>query len=86
METEAAKKWPANWSFLKTKYTDVSSDIVTNSCIQINTLGIIKVKALQATIFELGCHVAKNGIQQAANLQYESHMWVKIASLSLSED
>ena len=23
METEAAKKWPSNWSFLKTKYTDV---------------------------------------------------------------
>lgn len=24
MEKEAAKKWPSNWSFLKTKYTDVS--------------------------------------------------------------
>lgn len=24
MEKESAKKWPANWSFLKTKYTDVS--------------------------------------------------------------
>jgi len=26
METEAAKKWPANWSFLKTKYTDLVKD------------------------------------------------------------
>lgn len=24
MEKEAAKKWPGNWQFLKTKYSDVS--------------------------------------------------------------
>ena len=25
METEAAKKWPGNWQFLKTRYSDVST-------------------------------------------------------------